>query len=77
MANTTSKNQVVFSHDDGWAVCKEGSNRATAVFETRDEAMERARELADNQDGDVYYMYTGKRYPKDRSDSDENTTENN
>lgn len=45
---------MVYPHDNGWAVCKEGSDRATVVFETRDEAMNRAYELADNQNGDVY-----------------------
>lgn len=62
MANTTSNNQVVYPHEEGWAVRKEGSDRATAVYETRDEAMERAYELAKNQDGDVYYMYTGEEH---------------
>jgi len=59
MANSTSKNQVVYPHENGWAVRKEGSDRATAVFDTRDEAMERANELASSQGGDVYYLYTG------------------
>ena len=56
-----TKDQFVEKHDDGWAVRKEGSDRATAIFKTRVEAVERARELAENQGGDVYVYREG--YP--------------
>jgi uncharacterized protein YdaT len=33
-------------HDQGWAVSKPGAERASGVFDTQAEAIERARELA-------------------------------
>lgn len=33
-------------HDEGWAVSKPNAERASAVFETQAEAIERAQELA-------------------------------
>ncbi len=35
-------------HDQGWAVTKPNAERASAVFETQAEAIERAQELAGN-----------------------------
>lgn len=43
------KNQHVVPHPEGWAVKAEGSERATRVTETQREAMEIAREIAQNQ----------------------------
>lgn len=68
MAKSKSKsnethNQFVEKHDDGWAVRKEGSDRATEVFGTRVAAVERARELAASQGGEVYIYHEG--YPAD------------
>ncbi len=41
--------QHVMARDDGWAVVKEGSDRATRVLDTKAEAVEVAREIASNQ----------------------------
>ena len=54
-----SDNQVIFAHEEGWGVRKEGSDHTTAVYETRIEALDRAREIAENQGGEVYIIYTG------------------
>jgi len=35
-------------HENGWAVSKPNAERASAVFDTQAEAIERARELAGN-----------------------------
>lgn len=35
-------------HDQGWAVTKPNAERASAVFDTQAEAIERAQELAGN-----------------------------
>lgn len=43
------RNQFVVPHPEGWAVKKEGSNRATAIFQTQEDAIEYGRELAINQ----------------------------
>jgi len=44
-----SKNQHVVPHNGDWAVKKEGSERATTVVATQKEAIERAKEVAKNQ----------------------------
>jgi hypothetical protein len=36
------------SKDDGWAIHKEGGTRPSAVCDTKDEAVSRAREIAQN-----------------------------
>jgi uncharacterized protein YdaT len=44
-----AKYQEVFVkiHKDGWAVSKPNAERASGVFDTQAEAIERAREIAD------------------------------
>jgi hypothetical protein len=44
-----AKHQEVFVkiHDNGWAVSKPNAERASAVFPTQAEAIERAREISD------------------------------
>lgn len=43
------RNQHVVPHPQGWAVKKEWSNRATAIFDTQKEAIEYGRRLAIRQ----------------------------
>lgn len=43
------KNQHVVPHPDGWAVRGAGNSRATSVHETQREAIDAAREIAQNQ----------------------------
>ena len=43
------RNQHVMPAKDGWAVKSAGSSRATKVFGTQREAIERGREIARNQ----------------------------
>ena len=45
----SGKNQHVVPHEDGWAVRGAGNSRATSVHDTQAEAIERAREIAQNQ----------------------------
>jgi hypothetical protein len=42
-----AKNQHVVPHGDKWAVKSEGSRRVTSVFETKREAIDAGRELAE------------------------------
>ena len=42
------KNQWVVPHDDKWAVRGEKNDRVTAVFDTKQEAIERGRQIARN-----------------------------
>ncbi|WP_423925785.1 DUF2188 domain-containing protein [Candidatus Palauibacter sp.] len=46
---TRKRNQHVVPAKDGWAVKPAGSPKATKVFETQREAIERGREIARNQ----------------------------
>jgi uncharacterized protein YdaT len=43
------KNQHVVRHADGWAVRGEGNERVTSIHDTQREAIERGREIAQNQ----------------------------
>lgn len=50
MAN---RNQHVVPHDGDWAVQGAGNSRATSVHETQQEAIQRAREIAQNNQSEV------------------------
>ena len=45
--------QHVVPHDEGWAVKGEGNSRATGIFDTQEEAIRRAKEIARNYGSDV------------------------
>jgi uncharacterized protein YdaT len=47
------KNQHIVQHENGWAVKSEGANKATQVFPTQQEAIERGREIAINQKSEL------------------------
>ncbi len=47
------KNQHVVPHEDGWAIRGEGNDKATAVVDTQQEAIERARDIARNQESEL------------------------
>ncbi len=47
-------NQHVVKRDDDWAVLREKAQRDTARYDTQEEAFEAAREIAENQGGDVF-----------------------
>ena len=46
-------NQHVVKRTDGWAVVGEGNSRDTSVHSTQHQAIERAREIAQNQRSEV------------------------
>jgi len=48
-----SRNQHVVPHTNGWAVEGEGAEKATAVYPTQVEAIDRAREIARNQESEL------------------------
>ena len=52
MSKRPAPNHVV-THPDGWAVRREGSERATVVVPTKTEALERAREISQREQGSV------------------------
>lgn len=47
------KNQHVVPHGDGWAVQGAGNDRATSVHDTQAEAVDRARDIARNQESEL------------------------
>ncbi len=47
------KGQHVVPHQGSWAVRREGSERSSSVHATQGEAIERARDIAINQGGEV------------------------
>lgn len=49
-----TKGQHVVPRGDRWAIRKAGSDRVTRYFETQDEAVRAAREIAQNQYTDLY-----------------------
>ena len=46
-------NQHVVPHGTGWAVKGEGNSRATAITNTKREAIDRAREISQNQNTEL------------------------
>ena len=51
---TKGKNQHVVKHPDGWAVKGEGNERASNVTPTQKEAIDKAREIAKNQESELF-----------------------
>ena len=49
----SGKNQHVVPHGDDWAVKGAGNERATSLHQTQAEAIERAREIARNQESEL------------------------
>ena len=48
-----TNHQHVVPHPEGWAVKGEGNERYTAIYDYQDDAIERAREIAQNYRADV------------------------
>lgn len=49
----SKKNQHVVPHGDDWAVKGAGNSKTTSVHSTQGEAIERAREIAQNQQSEL------------------------
>lgn len=43
----------VVPHPEGWAIRREGSDRASAITPTKEQAIDRAREIAEREQGGV------------------------
>jgi len=46
--------QHVVPHEDGWAVRRGGADRVTQVFDTQREAIDRARDISQNQGSELF-----------------------
>jgi uncharacterized protein YdaT len=51
---TKGKNQHVVKHPEGWAIVGAGNERATKVTATQKEAIDKAREIAQNQKSELF-----------------------
>lgn len=51
---STKSSQHVVPHPDGWAVRKSGSDRVSQVFDTQQQAIDRAREISINQGAELF-----------------------
>lgn len=49
----SNKNQHVVPHDNGWAVRGAGNERVTSTHNTQAEAIERARDIARNNQSEI------------------------
>lgn len=47
------RNQHVVPHDEGWAVRSAGSQRATSIHSTQDQAISAGRDIARNQGSEL------------------------
>jgi hypothetical protein len=48
------KNQHVVPHGKDWAVKGEGNEKATIITDTQSEAIEKAKEIAKNQESELF-----------------------
>jgi hypothetical protein len=48
------RNQHVVPHAEGWAVKPEGGKRPSSVHDTQQEAIDRGREIARNQESELF-----------------------
>ena len=48
------RDQHVVPHDDGWAVKPAGGRRASSVHDTQQEAIDRGREISQNQNSELF-----------------------
>lgn len=49
MADSRNQAEHVVSHEDGWAVKAEGAEQPTKVFDNKQDAVDRAKEIAQNK----------------------------
>jgi uncharacterized protein YdaT len=49
MADARNQAEHVVSHEDGWAVKAEGAEQPTKIFDNKQDAVERAKEIAQNK----------------------------
>jgi len=51
---STGKNQHIVPHRDGWAVQGESASKPTQVFSTQQEAINKGRDIAINQQSELF-----------------------
>lgn len=44
---------LVEPHENGWSIRKKGGDKPSYVYDTKDEAMEKAREISKNQESEI------------------------
>ena len=67
----SKRNQHIVPHADGWAVRGAGASRATETFDRKSDAIDRGREIAQNQRSElVIHGRDGQIQSKDSYGSD-------
>lgn len=67
----SKRNQHIVPHADGWAVRGAGASRATETFDRKSDAIDRGREIAQNQHSElVIHGRDGQIQSKDSHGSD-------
>ncbi|WP_226584887.1 DUF2188 domain-containing protein [Halobacillus litoralis] len=49
MAEARNQSEHVVSHEDGWAVKAEGAEQPTKIYDNKQDAIDRAKEIAQNK----------------------------
>ncbi|MCA1022303.1 DUF2188 domain-containing protein [Halobacillus litoralis] len=49
MAESNNQAEHVVPHEDGWAVKAEGAEQPTKIYENKQDAIDRAKEIAQNK----------------------------
>ncbi|MGI8314804.1 DUF2188 domain-containing protein [Halobacillus mangrovi] len=49
MADSRNKAEHVVAHEEGWAVKAEGAEQPTKVYDNKQDAIDRAKEIAENK----------------------------
>lgn len=57
----------VVKHPEGWAVRREGSDRASAVRPTKEQAVERGKEIAQREQGSIVVHKENGRIQEERT----------
>lgn len=68
--STRNRHHVV-THPEGWAGRREGSDKASAVLPTKDQAVDRAREIAQRERGGVVIHGENGRIQEERTYGDD------
>jgi hypothetical protein len=69
MSNRTPHHVV--PHENGWAVRREGGDRASAVTPTKEEAVDRGRELAQRENGSLVIHRENGTFQEERTYGDD------
>lgn len=68
---SNEKRHHIVPHENGWAVRREGHDRASVVTETKEQAVERGREIAERERGAIVIHGENGRIQEERTYGDD------